>query len=83
MAQANQPQPGELTSAVAKTTGREPSAWDALTSPRLDATHSPHMAVKDHLEIASGHRTPSYIPWLWNTFWQLLLSFVRFPCKHC
>ena len=24
-----------------------------------------------------------YIPWLWNTFWQLLLSFVRFSCKHC
>jgi hypothetical protein len=24
-----------------------------------------------------------YIPWLWNTFWQLLLSFVRFCCKHC
>src|ERR1700722_4428055 len=30
-------------------------------------------------------RTPplsNYIPWLWNTFWQLLLSFVRFCCKH-
>jgi hypothetical protein len=26
---------------------------------------------------------PSYIPWLWNTFWQLLLSFARFSCKHC
>ena len=27
--------------------------------------------------------TLDYIPWLWNTFWQLLLSFVRFCCKHC
>jgi hypothetical protein len=24
-----------------------------------------------------------YIPRLSNTFWQLLLSFVRFSCKHC
>jgi hypothetical protein len=24
-----------------------------------------------------------YIPWLSNTFWQLLLSFARFCCKHC
>jgi hypothetical protein len=36
--------------------------------------------------IACCRRTPplsNYIPWLWNTFWQLLLSFVRFCCKHC
>ena len=35
---------------------------------------------------STAHRTPAlsrYIPWLWNTFWQLLLSFVRFCCKHC
>ena len=24
-----------------------------------------------------------YIPWLSNTFWQLLLNFARFCCKHC
>jgi hypothetical protein len=35
---------------------------------------------------ACCHRTPplsGYIPWLWNTLWQLLLSLVRFCCKHC
>jgi len=24
-----------------------------------------------------------YIPWPWNTFWQLLLSRVRCCCRHC
>jgi hypothetical protein len=53
---------------------------EAQRGPLLFPIASP---VKDRLEIAGGHRHPSYIPWLWNTFWQLLLSFVRFSCKHC
>ena len=34
--------------------------------------------------VATGRRySLVYIPWLWSTFWQLLLSFMRFCCKHC
>jgi len=32
---------------------------------------------------ANEPEAKSHMPWLANTFWQLLLSLVLFCCKHC
>ncbi len=44
------------------------------------------LALKGYARPISVMRrgwTNSYMPWLWNTFLQPALSFVRFCCKHC
>ena len=58
---------------------------DSLLGPVLIRSRKTVLPIFNALQRAGVKRQNKepHMPWLPNTFWQLLLSLVLFCCKHC
>ena len=59
----------------------EERQWDAVVT-RISLFFR-HLLRSYSGKPVPSNKTTTYMPWLANTFWQLLLSLVLFCCKHC
>src|SRR6202043_206926 len=61
---------------------RRTSPQPAGAAPGFTVHGKTVLPIFNALQRAGVKRHP-HMPWLANTFWQLLLSLVLFCCKHC